>query len=120
MRAAAFILCIILTVAGGAVFAAASYIRISSNSASNNAGVVPTMLLAENATTSYVGDTLQLTATLSDESVGVLVTFYQNGTPMGTTTTVNGGVATLDYAITSGDIGTNTWTASAQWPAPEG
>jgi len=115
------IVCIALAVTLASV-AAINYLTINSgNSVTNTVVSAPSLTVALDGQTTgtvytYVGDTLVLTATLSDGSSGVVVTFLLGSTPMGTATTVSGGVATYDYTVTASSGG--VWSASAQWPIP--
>jgi len=70
--------------------------------------------LTPNKTTLTVGETLTLTATVSDGTSGLTVTFYnQNDDPVGTATTNTDGVATLNLIP---QIGTWQYYATATHP----
>lgn len=57
----------------------------------------PALVLTGNTTgTIYTGDTFLLVANITDGISGVLVTFYDNGLPIGSVTAI-GGIASLSY-----------------------
>ena len=72
-----------------------------------------TMSLVANNTNLTVGDGLLLTATVSDSSNGLTVTFYQNSISIGTSTT-SGGVATK--TVTGLAAGSYSYYAEADHP----
>jgi hypothetical protein len=57
------------------------------------------LVLSSNSTgvATYVGDTFVLVANLTNGQNGVLVTFYDNGSPIGIGTTTSGGIASISY-----------------------
>lgn len=57
------------------------------------------MTLSGNATSAYVGDTIELTAILSDNANGETVYFYENENPIGTVGTLDG-YAVLNHILT--------------------
>jgi flagellar biosynthesis protein FliQ len=62
----------------------------------------PTLALTSNSTsTPWVGDTITLTATLSNSQAGVPVTFYINQAPLSTINTNGAGIAIVNYGVTS-------------------
>jgi hypothetical protein len=60
----------------------------------------PTLALSVNTTTPYVGENIELTATLSNGADGVTVDFYRNNVLMGSNITVSG-VCTYIAPITN-------------------
>jgi hypothetical protein len=68
-----------------------------SNHLSGSSLLRPSLVLTGNTTgTIYTGDTFLLVANITDGVSGVLVTFYDNGYPIGTGTT-SGGITSITY-----------------------
>ena len=72
-----------------------------------------TLTLASNTTSTIVGYGVQLTATCSDGSFVGTVTFLDGASPVGTTA-ASGGVAVLDYTVSTAK--TYAFTATATHP----
>lgn len=102
----------ILAIAGSAV---AVYKIISP--ASDPVVVTPPSTLSKptfNATSAVVGETLQITTTLSDKTPAVEVFFYQNNVPIGSSYTNNEGVAIFNRLLTT--TGSFIYTAECVHP----
>jgi hypothetical protein len=54
-----------------------------------------------NATEAIIGDTIQITVDLSDQSPGQQITFFQNDQQIGTATTDSNGQAILNHVATT-------------------
>lgn len=69
-----------------------------------------------NATTATVGDTVQITTTLSDGAEGLQVFFYKNGTvgAIGSAYTNSQGQVIFNYGL--GEVGTYVFTAECVHP----
>ena len=63
--------------------------------------------------TIYVGESWTLTATVSDGTAGIAVTFKEDGAPIDARITNSQGIATLTLTPT---LGSHTYTAEAQHP----
>ncbi len=72
-----------------------------------------TMGIASSSQTIVEGQTLTLTATISDQRNGVVVTFYQDGVSCGQATSMGGGIATLTLTPSQG---THSYYAVASHP----
>lgn len=59
------------------------------------------------------GEVLTLTATVSDQRNGIVISFYEDGALIGQATTSGGGIATLEIYPTPG---THTYTATGLHP----
>ena len=98
---------------------AAAYLMRSQNTSDIIVEPTPSPAPAElqltpNKTTLTVGETLTLTATVSDGTSGLTVTFYnQHDDPVGTATTNTDGAATLNLVP---QIGTWQYYATATHP----
>jgi hypothetical protein len=107
--AAAIIAVALLTV--GIVYA---LYTMTSNPVTGTANDQETLSLTLSPTTIVVGETWTLTATVSDGTVGLTVTFIEQGVgSVGTADTNSLGVATL--TLTPG-VGSHTYTATAEHP----
>ena len=107
----AIILAAILVTAGVAL---AAYL-ITSNTVNVTVLTQATMTLQANSTSLTVGDTVQLTATLSDgaASSGLAVTFLDGATTLATVNADTSGVAVYAYAPAAGSY---VYTATATHP----
>jgi hypothetical protein len=87
---------ILLTVG---VSVGAEYV-MNSNIVNVPVGAQATLILASNATSAIVGDTIHLTSTCSDATYTGTVTFLDGATSIGTSPAV-AGVATLNYVVSA-------------------
>jgi len=92
----------LLSLSIGVVYAAG--VLIQSNTVTVTPSAPPSITLAVDNPTPYVGATVTFTATIGSSVNGVLVTFKSGTTTLGSATTAGGGIATLTYLITSTTI----------------
>lgn len=67
-----------------------------------------------NATSGVVGDTIQISTTLSDAMDGLQVFFYENGASIGSAYTGSGGIAIFNRVVNA--AGNYTYTADCMHP----
>lgn len=94
---------------GGAV---ASYV-MTSNTVTVIVNNAETLTLTSSLSTAVSGQQITLTATISDQRNGVVVTFYDNGVNVGQATSMGGGIATLTVTPA---VGTHSYTATGLHP----
>lgn len=90
---------------------AVHYINGSGNKATTNVLPLPTVTISANASSAYVGDTIQLTATLSQPINGVSINFLDNDTTvLGMVSTTNG---VSVFLVTLGTVAFHNWNCTA-------
>jgi hypothetical protein len=100
----------------GSIFVIVALTPVNSNTLNDTPIAVPTLVLNQNSTVFYVGDTTQLIATLSQPIAGIGVYFYDNNSAVfangnNLVSTNASGVAVFDVLFTSVD--TQSFNATA-------
>lgn len=101
-----------LVISCGFAVAYATY-EITSNEVTVEVAQGANLALSASSTSINVGQSLTLTATLSDYANGVVVSFYDGGNTVGQATTSGGGIATLTV---NPNAGTHIYKAIATHP----
>jgi hypothetical protein len=104
----------------------AAYMIITSTNTvtvTNGNGSLPTLLMGQDLSTVYTGDTLHITATLSNGQSGVPIQFFANTgsgyTSIGSTIDTDGtGKATYTVSIDDSYPASVTYKAEAHYPHP--
>lgn len=90
----------------------AAYV-MTSNTVTTNGTAQATLTLAIDKTAFVQGDSVLLTATVSDQTSGLTITFNEGANPVGTATTNGQGIATLTLTPT---VGSHTYSATGSHP----
>jgi len=95
----------------GVVYAVSYF--MTSNPVTGTVTPQATLSLALSPSTVTLGDSWTLTATVSDGTGGITVTFLEGASTVGTANTDVSGVASITFAPT---VGSHTYTATATHP----